>query len=163
MSAIPVEIMDTMRELEQEYKSVVNVPPKDARLIKLNHFFGFNDEYEKETRIKNLILAGYNTKEIEDKAKTSYVRISKIAIKYSIPIRHKYNYVAVKKGNSRIFSGSCAGFEAVTKCDTCNFGSAKRALAKIGYELKVPQKPVRWGNVMPGDSYIDGKDIYVKE
>lgn len=163
MSAIPVDILDTLHELEYEFKSVSNVPKKDARLLKLNRFFNFNEEYEKENRIKNLILAGYNVREIEDKAKTSDARISKIAVKYRLPIRQKFNYIAIKKGKPRIFSASYAGFKIIAKCDTSKFDKAKRGLARIGYKLKVPRKPVRWCNVMPGDKYIDGKEIRVKE
>lgn len=162
MSAIPVKIIDTMHELEHEYKSLTNVPKKDTRLIKLNHFFN-NDEDAKDAKIKSLILDGYNVREIEDMAKTSHERVSKIAANYHIPIRQKYNYVAVKKGSPRIFSSSLAGFKAITKCDTASFKNAKISLARNGYKLKIPKKPVRWGSVMPGDNYIDGKDICVKE
>lgn len=162
MSAIPIKIIDTMHELEHEYKSLSKVPKKDTRLVKLNRFFN-NDEDAKDAKIKSLILDGYNVREIEDMAKTSHERVSKIAIRYHIPIRQKYNYVAVKKGSPRIFSFSLAGFKAITKGDTANFKNAKRSLARNGYKLKIPKKPVRWGSVMPGDNYVDGKDICVKE
>lgn len=162
MSAIPVKIIDTMHELEHEYKSLANVPGKDARLIKLNRFFNISGD-AKDDKIKSLILDGYSVKEIEDMVKTSHERVSKVAIQYHIPIRQKYNYVAVKQGSPRIFSFNLAGFQAVTKSDTSNFKNAKQALTRKGYKLRRPQKPVRWSSVMPGDNYIDGKDICVKE
>ena len=96
MSAIPVKIIDTMHELEHEYKSLTNVPRKDTRLIKLNRFFN-NDEDAKDDKIKSLIIDGYSVREIEDMVKTSHERVSKVAIQYHIPIRQKFNYVAVKK------------------------------------------------------------------
>ena len=162
MSAIPVKIIDTMHELEHEYKSLTNVPRKDTRLIKLNRFFN-NDEDAKDDKIKSLIIDGYSVREIEDMVKTSHERVSRVAIQYHIPIRQKFNYVAVKKNSPRIFSFSLAGFKVVTKSDTSNFKNAKQALKRKGYKLRVPQKPVRWSSVMPGDNYIDGKDICVKE
>lgn len=162
MSAIPMEIMDTIIELEQDYKSLSNVPKSDSRLIKLNCFFNISGD-AKDDKIKSLILDGYSVREIEDMVKTSHERVSRVAVKYHIPIRQKYNYVAVKKGSPRIFSFNLAGFQTVTKSDTSNFKNAKQALTRKGYKLRVPQKPVRWGSVMPGDNYIDGKDICVKE
>lgn len=163
MSAIPIEIMDTMRELEQEYKSVVNVPPKDARLIKLNHFFGYEKENHKENIVIQLICEGYTANEIIDKASVSLSTVRKIAKRNRLTIRRKYCYVAFKKGGSRIFCSTFKGYRAIAEGNISNFESAQRGLEKEGYKLKKIRRPIRWGQLLPGDLYIDNFEVCTKE
>lgn len=163
MSAIPAEIIDTMRELEQKYKSLVNVPPKDARLTRLNHFFGYEEQISKENQIKQLVNEGYTANEISGKVKASLDTVRKIAKRNHLTIRRKYGYVAFKKGGSRIFSSTFKSYRAIAEVNISNFESAQRGLEKEGYKLKKIRRPIRWGQLLPGDLYIENYEVCTKE
>lgn len=110
-----------------------------------------------------MICEGYTANEIIDKASVSLSTVRKIAKRNRLTIRQKFSYAAVRKGCPRVFSTNCKGYIAIAEGNISNFKSAERELEKVGYKLKKIRRPIRWGQLLPGDLYIENYEVCKKE